>query len=62
MKQIEGVYIMDKIIIDYIVKNANLISNMFGVSFKEGLITYFGVIVSIIIYATNKSNKWSEKK
>ena len=53
---------MDKIIIDYIVKNVNLISSIFGISFKQALLTYSGVIVSIILYATNKSKKWSDNK
>ena len=34
IKQIEGVYIMDKIIIDYIVKNVNLINNILEISIK----------------------------
>ena len=53
---------MDKIIIDYIVKNVNLISSILGISFKQALFTYGGVIVSIILYATNKSKKWSDNK
>ena len=53
---------MDKIIIDYIVKNVNLISSIFRISFKQALFTYGGVIVPIILYATNKSNKWSDNK
>ena len=48
---------MDKIIIDYIVKNVNLISSILGISFKQALFTYSGVIVSIILYAINKRNK-----
>ena len=62
IKQIKGVYIMDKIIIDYIVKNVNLISSIFGISFKQALFTYSGLIISIILYATNKSKKWSGNK
>ena len=53
---------MDKIIIDYIVKNVNLISSIFGISFKQALFTYGGLIISIILYATNKSKKWSDNK
>ena len=53
---------MDKIIIDYIVKNVNLISIIFGISFKQSLFTYSGLIVAIILYATNKSKKWSGNK
>ena len=53
---------MDKIIIDYIVKNVNLISSIFGISFKQALSTYSGLIISIILYATNKSKKWSGNK
>ena len=47
---------MDKIIKDYVVKNFNLISSIFGISFKQALFTYSGAIVSIILYAINKSN------
>ena len=53
---------MDKIIIDYIVKNVNLISSIFEISFKQALFTYSGLIVSIMVYAINKSNKWSDNK
>ena len=53
---------MDKIIIDYIVKNVNLISSILGISFKQALFTYGGLIVSIIVYAINKSKKWSGNK
>ena len=53
---------MDKIIIDYIVKNVNLISSIFGISVKQALFTYSGLIVSIMVYAINKSNKWSDNK
>ena len=53
---------MEKIIIDYIVKNVNLISCILCISFKQALFTYGGVIVSIILYATNKSKKWSGNK
>ena len=53
---------MDKIIIDYIIKNVNLISSIFGISFKQALFTYSGLIVSIMVYAINKSNKWSGNK
>ena len=53
---------MDKIIIDYIVKNVNLISTILGISFKQALFTYSGLIVAIILYAINKSNKWSDNK
>lgn len=53
---------MDKIIIDYIVKNVNLISSIFGISFKQALFTYSGLIVSIMVYAINKSKKWSGNK
>ena len=62
IKQIKGVHIMDKIIIDYIVKNVNLISSILGISFKQALFTYSGLIISIILYATNKSNKWGDNK
>ena len=62
MKQIKGVYKMDKIVIDCIVKNVNLISSIFGISFKQALFTYSGLIVSIVLYATNKSKKWSDNK
>lgn len=53
---------MDKIIIDYIAKNVNLISSIFGISFKQALFSYSGLIISIILYAINKSNKWSDNK
>ena len=53
---------MDKIIIDYIVKTVNLISNIFEISFKQALFTYSGLIISIVLYATNKSKKWSDNK
>ena len=53
---------MDKIIIDYIVKNVNLISSILGISFKQALFTYSELIVSIVLYATNKSKKWSDNK
>ena len=53
---------MDKIIIDYIAKNVNLISSIFGISFKQALFTYSGLIISTILYATNKSKKWSGNK
>ena len=53
---------MDKIIIDYIAKNVNLISSIFGISFKQALFTYNGLIISIMVYAINKSNKWSGNK
>lgn len=53
---------MDKIIIDYVVKNVNLISSIFGISFKQALFTYSGLIVSIMVYAINKSKKWSGNK
>ena len=53
---------MDKVMIDYIVKNVSLMSSIFGISFKQALFTYSGLIVSIILYAINKSKKWSGNK